>query len=325
MSITIINSESFTPKMLHVVAAISNPLRWESRVRLYKNFEQHMLDTGVSLTVVDCAHGERGPSLPSVDPRVNHVCVRAETLAWNKENLMNIGIQRLPHDAKYVAWVDADIEFRNKQWATETIHALQHYKVVQPWSYAIDLGPKNEPMVSKGVQVQKSFCHMWRELGHIPKNAGMNGYPYPHPGYAWATTIDQINAWGGLIEASGLGAGDHQMAMSFVGEIKNSIHGQTCEGYQNFIKTWGQRAHASVQGRIGPVEGIIEHFFHGDKSKRRYNERWQILIEHKFDPNTDLKKNRWGVIELAGNKPEMERAFDLYYRERAEDDNCLSS
>jgi hypothetical protein len=38
--------------------------------------------------------------------------VRATTLAWSKENCLNIGISRLPHDAKYIGTFDANIHFR---------------------------------------------------------------------------------------------------------------------------------------------------------------------------------------------------------------------
>jgi hypothetical protein len=65
--------------------------------------------------------------------------VRATTLAW--ENCLNIGISRLPHDAKYIGTFDADIHFRKPGWAAEAIHALQLYPVVQPWKTAFDLGP----------------------------------------------------------------------------------------------------------------------------------------------------------------------------------------
>jgi hypothetical protein len=43
-----------------------------------------------------------------------------------------------------------------------------------------------------------------------------------------------------------------------------------------------------------------------------------------FDPSTDLKRNTDGVLEFAGNKPDLERAFDRYLRSREEDVNTLT-
>ena len=313
--------------LLHVVTAVFNPIRWGSRLKLYHAFRQHMLDSGVKLTVVECAFGERPFELEDSDPRVTHVGVRATTLAWNKENLVNIGFANLPADARYIAWIDADVEFRNKNWAAETVHALQQYAVVQPWSKGLDLGPDGEPMLIKGTHVQTSFAKVWHELGSIddwsrqPLGSGIPDYSYPHPGYAWAARRDVLDRLGGLVEASGLGAGDHQMAMGFIGKIEGAIHGQTHHAYKDMIRAWAHRAHAVVGGRISAVRGTIEHAFHGEKDKRKYQERWETLVKHGFNPVTDLRRNLDGVIELAGNKPAMEQDFDRYFRQRDEDAN----
>jgi hypothetical protein len=61
---------------LHVVTAIANPIRWKSRIKLYTDFEQHMLDSGAKLTVVECTYGERDAELGQ-KPHVNYVRVRA--------------------------------------------------------------------------------------------------------------------------------------------------------------------------------------------------------------------------------------------------------
>lgn len=311
--------------LLHVITVIFNPIQWATRIEHYERFKEHMLAAGVKLYVVECALRHR-PFLLGNDPRIVHIPVRANTLAWNKENLGNIALPHLPVDAEYIGLFDADIEFNDPEWAVKTVHALQQYPVVQPWGEALDLGPDGSIMLIKGRHVQTSFAKVWRHQGDVKpqKNADpLNPYAYPHPGYAWAYRREVLEATGGFIEVSGLGAGDHQMAMSFVGKIEKAIHGQTHTAYQDAIRAWGQRAFSIVGGRLGYVAGRIEHFFHGDKEKRMYHDRWQILIKHKFNPLTDIRKNMYGVIELAGNKPEMEMDFDRYFRQRDEDANIL--
>lgn len=312
---------------LHVVTAIFNPIRWKTRIDHYKVFREHMLQSGVDLTVVECAFGQRPHELGN-DQHVEHIAVRAETLAWNKENLINIGFARSRHRSRKVAWIDADVIFQNRHWREETEHALEQYKVVQPWASALDMGPDGEPMLVKGFHVQTSFAKVWHKTMAITPDSGMSGayaagWQYPHPGYAWAAQREALNKAGGLIEASGLGAGDHQMAMAFVGKIENAIHGATHPDYQANIRSWAERAYKIVQGEIGHVNGTVSHLFHGQKDKRRYHERWQILIEEKFNPVTDLRRNLDGVLELAGNKPRMAHRFDQYLRERDEDQNIL--
>jgi hypothetical protein len=48
-----------------------------------------------------------------------------------------------------------------------------------------------------------------------------------------------------------------------------------------------------------------------------------MMIEHQFDPDNDIKRNSWGVLELGGNKPGLRRDLDAYFRVRNEDINSL--
>jgi hypothetical protein len=45
------------------------------------------------------------------------------------------------------------------------------------------------------------------------------------------------------------------------------------------------------------------------------------FIAQNFDPVADLKRNSYGVLEFSGNKPDLERMFDNYLRDREEDSN----
>lgn len=301
--------------LLHVVTCVANPLRWESRVRLYRQFEQHMLDSGVHLTTVECAYGER-PFECAGTSGVNHVGVRSRTLVWNKEALINIGMNRLPEGWQYMAWLDADIFFRRCDWAKATVHALQQYDVVQPWSDCYDLGPKDEHL-----QTHRSFCRIHHE-GKPIRPASGHGYEFAHPGYGWAATRSALDAVGGLVEAA-LGAGDHHMALALIGRVHESVPRGIHPNYLAAITQWQERAERAIAGNIGYVPGTIEHHWHGSKDKRGYISRWGILTKHQFDPLCDLRRNTFGVPELAGNKPKLRLDLDRYFRSRDEDANTV--
>ena len=83
------------PDRLHVVTAISNPCRYASRYRLYRAFEKHMADSGAILTTVECAFRDRPFEITEPDNRF-HIQVRTNDDLWHKENLLNLGISRLP-------------------------------------------------------------------------------------------------------------------------------------------------------------------------------------------------------------------------------------
>ncbi len=237
-------------------------------------------------------------------------------MVWTKENLLNLGIAQLPDDAKYIAWIDADIVFRNPDWAAETVHALQLHDVVQPWPDCYDLGPRGEH-----VQVHRGFCRQWYDGRPVGESYGV----FAHPGYAWAATRQALEWLGGLIETAALGAGDHHMALALTGKVELSIPGNLSAGYRRPLLAWQQRATQHIAGNLGAVAGTIEHQWHGQKAKRRYIERWDVLARFGFDPDTDLRRNTHGVLELAGNKPELRRAMDAYFRQRDEDSNSMEA
>lgn len=301
------------PDLLHVVTCVANPIRWRARLALFKKFAAHMLESGVHLSVAECAYGDRPFECDGI-PGVSHVGVRAKTLLWTKENLLNLAIARLPQDWRYVAWIDADIRFRKPDWAAETVHALQQYDIVQPWSDCYDLGPNDEHL-----KAFRSFCRQYIDRQPL----GASAYGFAHPGYAWAATREALEHLGGLIETAALGAGDHHMALALIGRARASIPAGISDGYLRPLLAWEQRAAAAIRRNVGYVAGTIEHSWHGAKDKRAYGSRWNILVRHGFDPFTDLKRNVWGVYELAGNKPELRRDIDAYFRSRNEDANTI--
>ena len=307
-------------EQLHVITARFNPLRWAVPDRHFRDWVSHILDSGAKLTVVEVQYGKR--PFTCMLPHVHHVGLRSDSWSWSKECALNEGIKRLP-DADYIAWGDADIWHRKAGWAHETVEHLQHYRILQTWTRALDLGPNDEL-----IGVHQSFCaqymvgaplvatgrHFWKFDG---------GYAeYPHSGYFWACRREMLDWTGGLFELAGMGSADHHMALAMVGQVEKSWPAETSQSYRSHLLRWQERARRYVNGRIGALPGIVEHRFHGAKQNRGYLDRWEMFVRHGFDPDTDLKRNSYGVLEWAGNKPELEREWDLYLRSRREDDNA---
>jgi hypothetical protein len=306
---------------LHVVTARFNPLRWAAPERTYRDWVAHILDSGARLTTVEVQYGRR-PFCCDL-PHVNHIGLRADSWAWGKECALNAAIQRLP-DAEYIAWGDADIWHRRPGWARETVEHLQHYRVVQTWTRALDLGP-NDALLG----VHQSFCSQYQAgeplVAGGPRFWNFDGgyATYPHSGYFWAARRELFDWTGGLFELAGMGSADHHMALALVGLVERSWPAGTSVSYRAHLMRWQERARRYVNGRIAAIPGIIEHRFHGAKHNRGYLNRWDMFVRHGFDPDTDLKRNSWGMLEWAGNKPELEREWDQYLRSRREDDNCI--
>ena len=302
-----------TQNVLHVVTMISNSARYHSRYRLFREFQERMAKTAnVKLYVVEIAFGDRQFEVTEKG-NPQHLQLRTSQEIWHKENAISVGVKHLlPADWKYMAWVDADVTFLNDNWAQETMQALQHHDLVQPWSECMDTGPYGNTN-----QLFKSFASLVakgiRQQAHKDEP-----YPYGHSGFAWACTRVFWENVGGLMEFPILGSADHHMAWASVNQVDRSIHQKMTDAFKRRCHDWQRNAFRVTHGHLGYVPGTIIHSFHGPKQKRFYRERWQILVEHRFDPDTDLRKDGQGLL-LVVNKPHLLQACHEYFASRAED------
>lgn len=330
-------------RQLWVVTAISNPVRFKTRYALYKKFRHHVTrELGLPLITVEAAYGDRDfqvtddgledavlTSTLDNGVRTVDVRVRNESQVWLKENLWNIGARYLPRECKYVMFADADIEFMNPHIATEIVHALQEYRVIQPFETAADMGPQGQIM-----DVHRSFgwCYangwQWR-----PEADGSGGYtakrpsdvPRPvgfgnpwHPGFAVAMRRSVLDKMA-FLDIGVLGAGDHHMMGALIGQAPLTLPKKIHPNYRKAVLAWQARAAKVVKRDLGFAPGTIVHNFHGAKANRKYVSRWDILVLFQFDPEADVYRNAQGVLELESHKPELRDAIRRYFRQRNED------
>lgn len=308
------NSQLINSNTLHVIGVVSNPMRFHSRYRIFREWMKAMENTpNVKLYIVETAFGDRDFEITEKNnPR--HLRLHTNSHIWTKENTINLAARYLlPKDWKYVAWIDGDVFFDKEGWALETIHQLQHFNVVQPWSECLDLNFHGGVM-----QTFKSFGYV-DQCGHRKQMHPNEPYTYAHSGMAWAVTRAFWEATCGLMDFSILGSADHHMAFGTIGNVVNTIHKGM---HANFFKRcveWQFRAIRFSGMEVGYVPGFIKHKFHGKKVNRKYRERWQILIHFKFDPDADLDYDTQGLYRLVG-KPGLEKAIRHYMLERNEDE-----
>lgn len=313
---------SFDPANLHVITMISNPVRYESRYRLWREFNERMRACGVSLWTLELQLGAR-PFVITEPDNPHHFQLRGRDEIWAKENALNALVTKLPDSWEYLAWIDADVEFvggHARTWPVEVMHALQTYQVIQLWETATELGPQGQALAN-----YRSFCSQYIKGGALhPETA----YHEWHPGYAWAINRDAWDAMGGLFEHGVAGAGDRHMALSFIGKAELSYHPEAPEAYKRCILEWQQRQLPSIRKDVGYMPGHLIHYWHGKKRDRRYWDRWQIINDTQFNPYVDLVRNAQGIFELsprgvtADDFDKSVRLRDLlrhYFRSRHED------
>lgn len=311
------HSDLTSDNTLHVVGVITNPVRYHSRYRLFREWYEVMRKTpNVKVYVVEAAYGDRRHECTeSGNPQ--HLQLRFWQDIWIKENLINLAVKRLlPNNWKYLCWSDCDVFFLDQNWAQESMHQMQHYSIIQPWSDCLDLGFHGNVL-----QHFKSFCYQHRK--GVPKQCHpTEPYEYAHSGYVWACRRDFWEAVGGLLDWSILGSADHHCAWGLINKIHHSVHDKMHPNFKALAMEWQRKAYRHCHGHVGFVKGRIEHRFHGPKVRknggRQYRERWQILIKHAFDPIKDLTYDAQGIIRLDG-KPQLIQDCREYMVNRLED------
>jgi hypothetical protein len=307
---------------LYVVAVVFNPARYRTRYRLFQEFRTYVEQSGARLFTVEVAFGERG----FVCTEKGHplqLQLRTHNELWLKENALNLGVQRLPEDWQYVAFVDADVTFARPDWVRETVEQLQHNKVVQMFSKSLDLGPNHVPFNGSG---SYGFAYCARNgiprahPGRLPYGYGYPEGTYWHPGYAWAYTRKAFEDVGGLLDHAIIGAADYHMAQALLGEVNCSIPPGIDPDYTLHCQAWQELATRHIQGHVGYVEGTLLHHFHGAKVNRRYRERWDVLRHTGYLQRRDLRRDRQGLWSLTKENPALKRALQDYFNQRNEDD-----
>lgn len=296
---------------LHVIVCINNYVRFKRRYELFWKFQADIEKlSNVILYVVEVAFGHR-PFMVTQGDNPRHLQLRTNNELWHKENSINLMVQRLPADWKYMAWIDADVQFINTNFATETIHQLQHYKIVQLFQNVINLGPQGEVL-----SVYKGFVYQYLQ----GKPYTTSKYTFWHPGFAWACTREGWNDAGGLIDFAILGAADHHMALAWVGMAEKSLPQNISSAYRKLVMSYQERCEKHIRRNVGFVPGTIVHSWHGAFKNRKYIERWDVLTKNNFDPECDIKRDWQGLFILnSDEKINLRDGIRAYFRSRCED------
>lgn len=316
------------PQILDVVCVISNSVMYESRYKLFAEFQEYWSkQPHTRLWVVELALGDR--PFEVTDPgNPYHLRLTSKHELWHKETLIRLGVQQIARvhpDWVKVAWIDGDVQFVDRHVVQSTLQQLEVYPIVQMYSHAQDLGPKSQPVPDEyGNLVFESFA--LKHQNRVLQEQVHGRDPYAelgHCGYAWACTREAWQALGGLLDICIVGSADWEMAMGLVGRIHQAHPRGISENYTRIIHEWGHNAWHQFKGDLGVVDGMVHHYWHGNKRERAYISRWDILLNSKFDPLTDVRRDENGLWALTGNKPHLRDGIRKFFRQRNEDSVSL--
>ncbi len=300
---------------LAVITTYFNPCRYRTRRDNYDLFRQSMQRSEIPCITVECAFGDEPFELPET---LDVIRVRSNSLLWQKERLLNLATSWLSPSYRYVAWLDCDILFTNRNWALDTARLLEEYPVVQMFETCVRLVRGN--LLIKNPNRVTSFGAI------VPRdrkilNAG-HFKLHGHTGYGWAMRREIFDKVG-LYEHAICGTADHFMAHTIYNDYDFCIRYALKDDKQQIkhLKEWGERFHTIAGENLTAVPGEILHLWHGDLVNRRYALRTHEITDLGYDPYLDVIANPGHPVEwhLETDKPQLKEYFCNYFMSRRED------
>lgn len=225
--------------------------------------------------------------------------VRTNSFMFHKENLCKILESNIPCRYTKLAFLDADVYFRDKTWYDKTSTLLNTHDVVQPFERAhwLDLTYKKTMLTRRTVLLNTK--PQW-------------DFAY-HPGFAWCFKrkwFQQI----GFFEYAVSGSGD---TLSTAAWLQKSFP-------QNFQSLPSPLVDKYTLYKLVATPKItylkdldLYHLFHGSRQNRQYVDRHKIL-DIKEDIEDLLQRNKDGVFEWKdGSK--WNPLYIQYFKKREDD------
>lgn len=314
----------------------------KSRSRNYRCFRRHL---SVPLLTVEW-HPDNRFELTGEDADML-LRVGGGDLMWQKERLLTLGVAALPDHVKYVAWLDCDILFENRDWADDARQLLRNNSVIQLFDEVAypgeqetlrltDLREPGFDGVNIGQMTQKkSFLHAYGRVGKDivqydldhrfqpePVNSA-NSISLPARGRAWAAQSEFLRSIG-VYDRGIAGGGDTHFCYGITGLGRQFIDNHKaaglgfyadCESYRH----WASRASVACSGRLGCAEGRILHLFHGNLANRQYNSRKSGLATFALDLDRDIAAEDGQPWSWRRDRERLNAYFLQYMRGRKED------
>jgi hypothetical protein len=285
-----------------------------------------MLNTkDVNLYVVECIYPKLNQKYQLTDSNnPNHLQLKADSILWTRENMINIAVNKLlPTDYKAFVFIDADLQFTNPNWATDTLKILNTVDILQPFENGYNLNQLNK-LDSKS-RFLHSICLTWlnsNKLNYQQNNIDIKDIrgDLGHPGWGWAMTKNTYEKIKGIYDKSILGGGDNILAKSIMFNNYMNIQYPYKNCSLSFKKSLSEFQINCRNLKVGYIPGTVYHYYHGSFENRKYFDRWNIIIKNKYDPYSFLTKNEYGMYETTSSfSISFQNEIINYFKERNED------
>lgn len=297
-----------------------NPVHYKSRLRNHNIFVESLAKQNVNLCVIECAFGNDAFEL---DDASNLIRLRAKSILWQKERMLNHALSLLPPSCKYIAWVDGDVLFPTPDWPQMTINLIDKGNdVIQLFDRVEHLPPGESKFSGKSIMSERSLVwqsKIWPNFIEMRKKCELL---YATTGFAWAAPRRIFDEAGGFYDKHCLGANDNIIIDCCLNTFDLHHYYRAGKGTPvlNDMMDWAANKFGKHTAHYLPL--TIYHLFHGAKKNRGYLTREDIIKKHQYDPNKDITVIN-NVYEWASNKPQLHQEVKDYFSSRCEDSDMV--
>ena len=277
------------------VSCYFNPLKYNSRLRNFLLFYHRLSSQCNNILIVELAAHESQLILHKYlrPTSLLQLVTNNNEMLWQKESLLNLGINTLPSSCDKVCWLDCDVLIQDDKWVETTSKLLTRYVVVQPFEVAVRL-PKDVVNISTNFATNdklKGFAKQYLDEVHGKTSA------YGHPGYACAFRRIPLVSAGGLFDTCIIGAGDQYIARAI---MDTKLTRGYSANHLIYYEQWRNKFQQYIQHSFSYVKhSKLFHLYHGAQSNRQYSTRLQKFAELNYDPNKDLIRQPNGLYKLS--------------------------
>lgn len=306
------------------ITAYFNPCKYKKKLANYRIFRKFLQ---IPIITVELSF-DKGFELDGADADIL-VQLPGKDVMWQKERLLNIGLDSLPEECEKTVWLDCDIVFTDSDWHLKTAALLNEYKLIQPYKRVHHLSPDiingseitmDHLSAVKPVLSEYSFAY-----SHVASKPVLEeNRPTAHKeigavGLMWAARKETLLRHS-LYDACIIGGSDTIMALSAAGKF-NEIAQKNFMNELQFIHflDWGKSFYSDVKDSIYYVDSNVFHLWHGDFHDRSYSNRHEILKKYNFDPLTDITLDENACWKWNSEKTGLQQKIFSYFASRKED------
>ena len=256
--------------------------------------------------------------------RVNKNCHRITSVFsnqtyWQKEQLLNLQINKIKNKYEYVGWLDADIAPTNPNWYNKLETEVSPDSIIQICSTI----KKYKNHVGDFYRCESMSYAL--ETHSIKAHDTLH-YRRGEPGYGYVYPVSFLSSDTPLYDRAIAGSGDYLNLIGFL-EIEkfdtfienDRFFSELLEFKNDFIK-W--RHTTKKVNQIKSLKIELEVSYHGTTTNRKYVSREHILRLANYNPNSDLEKTT--RLYNVKNKKALVLLKD-YFTGRKEDDHLMNS